>query len=128
MGALHDMAELQINKAMVVIHRYPCKTRNVANLATQAGMSRSRFSARFVDLVGETRIAHPTACRRYLAAGQLMRNESRLINVVESVGYLSGKALNRALPRWPGLLLRTCARSVTDLFKREHCGLLQNRY
>ncbi|NML32950.1 AraC family transcriptional regulator [Paraburkholderia antibiotica] len=126
-GWLRGMADWQIGKAMAMIHRDPRREWDVASLATEAGMSRSRFSARFVQLVGETPIAHLTAYRMYLAAGQLMLGKRRLVEVAESVGYSSDKAFNRAFRRWSGLPPRTYARSAPDLFDLERREVSQSR-
>lgn len=121
-GWLRGMADPQIGQAMALIHRTPAKAWTVANLATAAGLSRSGFSVRFLELVGETPIAHLTAYRMYLAAGELTRGRSRLIEVAERVGYTSEKAFARAFRRWAGMPPRAYVMSAPDPLDLERRG------
>jgi AraC-like DNA-binding protein len=75
-------------------------------------MSRSRFSARFMEVVGDTPIGHLTAYRTHLASGELTRSKRTLIEIAETVGYTSEKAFARAFHRWPGMAPRQYARSA----------------
>jgi AraC-like DNA-binding protein len=77
-------------------------------------MSRSRFSARFVELVDDTPIGHLTAYRMYLASGALRDTRRRLIEIAESVGYASEKAFIRAFRRWSGMAPKQYARTLRD--------------
>jgi len=114
-GWLRAMTDVHLVKAMAMIHRQPSRAWTVEHLAAEAGMSRSRFSARFLELVGETPIAHLTAYRMYLAAGQLMHGKARLIEVAHNVGYSSEKAFTRAFRRWAGMPPVKYGKSVTDM-------------
>jgi AraC-like DNA-binding protein len=114
-GWLRGLADPQIGRAMALIHRDPRREWSVASLATAAGMSRSRFSARFAELVGDTPIGHLTAYRMYLASGELTNGKRKLIEIAERVGYSSEKAFSRAFHRWSGMAPRRYARSPHDL-------------
>ncbi|MGY6119561.1 AraC family transcriptional regulator [Paraburkholderia strydomiana] len=114
-GWLRAMTDTHLVKAMALIHRQPSRPWTVDDLATEAGMSRSRFSARFLELVGETPIAHLTAYRMYLAAGQLMHGKARLIEVAHNVGYTSEKAFTRAFRRWAGMPPTKYGKAATDM-------------
>jgi AraC-like DNA-binding protein len=114
-GWLRAMTDVHLVKAMALIHRQPGRAWTVEDLAAAAGMSRSRFSARFLELVGETPIAHLTAYRMYLAAGQLIQGKARLIEVAQNVGYSSEKAFTRAFRRWAGMPPMKYSKSATDM-------------
>ncbi|MFP3553286.1 AraC family transcriptional regulator [Paraburkholderia sp. SIMBA_049] len=114
-GWLRGLADPQIGRAMALIHRDPRREWSVASLAAAAGMSRSRFSARFVELVGDTPIGHLTSYRMYLASGELTNGKRKLIEIAERVGYSSEKAFSRAFHRWSGMAPRRYARSPQDL-------------
>jgi AraC-like DNA-binding protein len=118
-GWLRGLIDPQIGKAMALIHREPRREWSVASLAASAGMSRSRFSARFTELVGETPIGHLTAYRMYLASGKLADPKRRLIEIAESVGYSSEKAFARAFHRWSGMPPKRYARNRRDLYDLE---------
>ena len=51
LGALKDR---HIGRALLAIHREPARDWSVATLASDVGMSRSAFSARFSELVGQS--------------------------------------------------------------------------
>jgi len=51
LGALHDP---RIGPIISKIHRHPGRLRTLGSLAAEAFMSRSAFSARFTELVGES--------------------------------------------------------------------------
>ena len=51
---LPALRDEQVGRVLAAIHRAPEKDWSVAVLAKEVGMSRSGFSARFTDLVGES--------------------------------------------------------------------------
>lgn len=95
-AALHDN---QIGKAMTLIHRQPEHDWRVASLAREIGMSRSGFSARFTDLMGESVLQYLTALRMQLAHRELLQSADTLATIAERVGYHSEPAFNRAFKR-----------------------------
>ncbi|WP_367303785.1 AraC family transcriptional regulator [Burkholderia multivorans] len=115
-GWLRGLTDPQIGRAMALMHRDPRRNWQLASLAAEAGMSRSRFCARFAELVGETPIGHLTAYRMYLASGELAQGRLRLIEIAERVGYTSEKAFARAFHRWSGMAPRRYARNAQDLY------------
>lgn len=115
LGWLRAMNDPHLAKAMALIHRDPSRAWTVDDLASAAGMSRSRFSARFLEVVGETPIAHLTAYRMFLAAGQLMNREVSLSEVAQSVGYSSDKAFTRAFRRWSGMPPKAYGRATPQV-------------
>ncbi|WP_233847863.1 AraC family transcriptional regulator [Paraburkholderia sp. HD33-4] len=113
-GWLRGLMDPQIGKAIALLHRQPERSWTVESLSAAAGMSRSRFSARFVELVGDTPIGHLTSYRMYLASGALRDPRRRLIEIAESVGYASEKAFIRAFRRWSGMAPKQYARNQRD--------------
>lgn len=114
-GWLRGLMDPQIGRAIAQLHRHPERDWTVESLAATAGMSRSRFSARFVELVEETPIGHLTAYRMYVASGALRDSRRRLIEIATSVGYASEKAFIRAFRRWSGMAPKQYARSLRDV-------------
>lgn len=102
-GWLRGLMDPHVGQAIALIYRYPQREWTVDALAAAVGMSRSRFSARFTELVGQTPIGHLTAYRMYRASLELTGGRRRLIDIAESVGYSSEKAFTRAFRRWSGL-------------------------
>ena len=99
-AALHD---LQIGKAMSLMHRMPERDWRVESLAREIGMSRSGFSARFSALVGESVLQYLTGLRMQLAHRELRETSDTLAIIAERVGYHSEPAFNRAFKRVMGM-------------------------
>ena len=62
-------------------------------------MSRSGFSARFTDLVGESAMRYLTHWRMQLARTQLLETSEPLSVIAGGVGYESEAAFSRAFKR-----------------------------
>lgn len=99
-AALHDR---QIGNAMTLMHRQPGHDWSVASLAGTIGMSRSGFSARFSELVGESVMQYLTSLRMQLAHRELRQSDDSLAKIAERVGYHSEPAFNRAFKRVMGI-------------------------
>jgi AraC family transcriptional regulator, alkane utilization regulator len=74
----------------------------VASLASQVGMSRSSFSARFRALVGEAPLKYLAKWRALKAAWFLRTSDATLAEIAGRVGYESEIALSRAFKRLMG--------------------------
>lgn len=101
-GWLRGLGDPAIAKAMVCMHREPQRGWSVESLASEAGMSRTRFSTRFKELVGETPIGYLTAHRMALAAQQMDAGALSSDRIAENAGYESPKVFARAFRRWSG--------------------------
>jgi AraC-like DNA-binding protein len=99
-AALHDR---HIGKAMSLMHRYPERDWRVESLARAIGMSRSGFSARFTQLMGESVKHYLTALRMQRAHRDLRQSDDSLARIAERVGYKSEPAFNRAFKREVGI-------------------------
>lgn len=67
-GWLGALADDRIGRALAAVHREPERDWTVAALAATAAMSRSAFSARFTELVGEPAMSYVTRWRMHAAA------------------------------------------------------------
>lgn len=102
-GWLRGIVDPAIARAISHIHRRPQDNWTVASLAREAGMSRTRFSARFKDLVDASPIGYLHAHRMALAAEALEIEGRPLARIAHDAGYESDKAFARAFQRWSGL-------------------------
>jgi AraC-like DNA-binding protein len=98
-GWLAALRDKQIGRALTAIHRAPEKTWSVASLAKEAGMSRSGFSARFTQLVGDSALRYLTRWRMQLARTRLSESSTSLSELSVSLGYQSEAAFCRAFKR-----------------------------
>jgi AraC-like DNA-binding protein len=112
-GWLAALRDKQIGRALSAIHRAPEKVWSVTSLAKEAGMSRSGFSARFTDLVGDSVMRYLTQWRMRLARSHLLDQSESLSLLAERVGYQSEAAFCRAFKREfgvsPGNVRKTTA-------------------
>lgn len=66
-------------------------------------MSRSRFAARFRELVGRGPLGYLTRWRmHHEAAGRLVGGKAGLAELAEQAGYRSEIAFSKAFKRWAG--------------------------
>ena len=98
-GWLAALRDNHVGKALALIHREPEKNWTVASLAKEVGMSRSGFSARFTNLLGESVMRYLTHWRMQLAHHQLQQTTDSLSLLAERTGYQSEAAFCRAFKR-----------------------------
>lgn len=98
-GALRDQP---ISTALGLIHQSPDRTWTVKDLADAAALSRSAFSARFTELVGEPPLTYLTRWRM-LKATRLLRHELSMETIAEQLGYESEAAFRKAFKREIGI-------------------------
>src|SRR5262249_320222 len=67
-GWLAALQDKRISSAIALIHEQPEKAWTIASLAEAVAMSRSAFSARFAELVGEPVMRYLTRWRMHLAS------------------------------------------------------------
>jgi len=100
-GALAGMADPKLSKALHAMHSQPDRAWSLNDLATEAGMSRARFAARFRSVTGQTP-ADYRAAWRVLIAQDLLRSGRALKCVALDVGYGSVSAFARVFARHVG--------------------------
>ena len=98
-GWLAALRDEHVGRALIAIHRAPEKDWGVDSLAREVGLSRSAFSARFTDLVGESVMRYVTDWRLQLARTHLGRSTEPLSAVAHRYGYQSEAAFSRAYKR-----------------------------
>ena len=102
-GWLSALKDPQIGQALVLIQRQPDETWTVGSLAYRVSLSRSAFSAKFRQIVGEPPIQYITRVRLTKAAVALRTHSAPLIEVAISVGYESEVAFSKAFKRYFGI-------------------------
>lgn len=99
---LRALRDPQIGMAITSIHRQPENGWTVAFLASQVGMSRSMFAAKFTELVGEPPLWYVARWRAHKAAWFLRTSDEKLAEIARRIGYESETALSRAFRRFVG--------------------------
>lgn len=110
-GWLRGLLDPKIADALMLMHQQPQQEWTVATLASAVAMSRSRFDARFRELVGESPILFLTMRRMHLACDYLASGKYRIAEVADKVGYTSEKSFTRAFRHWSGMPPRTYLRT-----------------
>jgi len=98
-GWLAALRDKQVGRALAAIHRSPEENWTVQSLAREVGMSRSGFSARFSQLVGDSAKRYLTQWRMQLARAQLQQTSDSLAVLANRLGYQSEAAFCRAFKR-----------------------------
>ena len=96
---LAGVLDPEIGKVLALIHRQPSAPWTVAQLAQEAGMSRSVLAARFRQYLGEPPVAYLTRWRLKLGARMLSKSSHSVARIASEVGYESEAAFNRAFKR-----------------------------
>ncbi len=100
-GALAGLGDARLAKALGAVHQAPARAWSLEAMASLAGMSRARFSARFHAVVGTTP-ADYLAAWRIEQSLLLLRTGKSLKQVALDVGYGSASAFTRAFTRKMG--------------------------
>lgn len=101
-GWLFALGDPQIAAAICAIHADPGARWNLPALAEKAGMSRSKFAARFKMLSGSSPIDYLTRWRMLLAGERLTRRIESVSVIALSLGYESEAAFSTAFKRVMG--------------------------
>ncbi|MDO5635011.1 MAG: AraC family transcriptional regulator [Micrococcus sp.] len=102
-GWFAAVADQHLGCALEAIHREPLRPWTLEDLARRATMSRSTFSARFAELVGETPIAYARRWRVEAAQEALRDQQLSVTDVAIAAGYSSEAAFTRAFARLVGV-------------------------
>lgn len=94
-GFLAAIQDERISKALRAIHDSPEKDWRLDSLAQIAGMSRTSFSNKFKDLIGETPLTYITNWRILQAKELLKESKKSVGEIADKVGYQSEAAFNR---------------------------------
>lgn len=100
LGALRDP---QVGQALSRMHANPSHPWTIQELASQVGLSRSPFAAKFVRQVGESPMAYLTRLRMKHAAELLRSQPVSLLEAALACGYQSEAAFSKAFRREFGL-------------------------
>jgi AraC-like DNA-binding protein len=98
-GWLAGARDSEVGKTLALMHRNPTHPWTLANLAKQAGVSRSVLAERFRHYLNEPPMAYLTRWRLQLGAQMLSSTSYSVAQIAEEVGYESEAAFNRAFKR-----------------------------
>ena len=93
---MQGLSDPQIGKAIGLIHRRPEAPWTIESLGAEVGMSRSRFAARFAELIGVAPMTYLADWRMQRALAMLEGGGASIQEVAASTGYASQAAFTRA--------------------------------
>ncbi len=96
LAAIHDV---QINRALSAIHGRMSSALTLADIAREAGMSRSGLALKFKSILAETPMDYLTRWRMLKAQEYLKTTDNSLPEIAERVGYKSESAFGHAFKR-----------------------------
>ena len=102
-GWLAGARDPEVGKALAMMHRHPARPWTIADLAQEAGISRSVLAERFRHYLGEPPVSYLTRWRLQLGAQKLKSTSKSVLEIASEVGYESEPAFNRAFKREFGL-------------------------
>lgn len=114
-GWLAGARDSEVGKTLALMHREPSRPWTLADLAKEAGISRSVLAERFRHYLNETPMAYLTRWRLQLGAQMLGSTNYSVAQIAGDVGYESEAAFNRAFKRdfgVPPARFRAQSRSV----------------
>ncbi|WP_026337757.1 AraC family transcriptional regulator [Teredinibacter turnerae] len=114
-GWLAALRDKYIGSALAAIHREPERNWTVDTLAREVGLSRSGFSARFSELVGESAKRYITHWRMQLARSKLLESGISMGELADQLGYHSEAAFCRAFKRVIGVSPGSIKKSALSL-------------
>ena len=97
-GWLKGMADPQVSRVLCAVHADPTHPWSVATMARIAGLSRTRFMARFRHIVGLPPGTWITEWRIAVACSAL-RSGADVANAAQAAGYASEASFSRAFKR-----------------------------
>ena len=96
---LAGLAHPRLHPVLVAMHESPAHGWSIDEMASVAGMSRSRFMALFPQVVGTTPTAYLTRWRLQLGQRELQRGGAKVKAVARHAGFASAEAFSRAYSR-----------------------------
>ncbi|MBN3856934.1 AraC family transcriptional regulator [Paraburkholderia sp. Ac-20340] len=101
-GLVRGLADRRLAVAIRAMHEQPTRAWTVADLAKEAALSRSTFFERFNHAVGVAPMEYLLTWRMALAKDLLRRNEGKIAEIAQRVGYSSASTFSVAFTRHVG--------------------------
>jgi AraC-like DNA-binding protein len=98
-GWLAALRDVQIGRALALLHEAPERAWTVDELAREVAVSRSSLATRFGSLVGESPMQYLMRWRLALAARALRSGTEAIARIAERSGYETEAAFSRAFKR-----------------------------
>ncbi|HEV6966081.1 AraC family transcriptional regulator [Roseateles sp.] len=101
LGLLRGLADPRLARSLTAMHSLPGAPWSLAQMAAEAGMSRSRFALAFKEAVGQTPADYLSQWRLAIARGELRAGKPLKVLAAE-LGYANPSALSRRFTQQTG--------------------------
>lgn len=101
-GLIAALRDPRLSRAILALHRDPCRNWSVAELAAECNVSRSAFAERFHATIALTPLRYATEMKMGLARQWLAHDRLAIDTVADRLGYTSQAAFSRAFKRVTG--------------------------
>lgn len=98
-GWFAAMNDIEVGRALRMLHAEPARKWTVDELAAGVGISRAVLAQRFTALAGESPMHYLTNWRMQMAKDLILQGNLSLAQIAEQIGYESEVAFNRAFKR-----------------------------
>ncbi|VBB15823.1 transcriptional activator FtrA,Adenosine deaminase,YSIRK-targeted surface antigen transcriptional regulator,Cupin [Burkholderia stabilis] len=98
-GLVAALRDPRLARAILALHRQPCREWSVSELAAECHISRSVFAERFQATIGIPPLRYATELRMRLASQWLTHDRLPIETVALRLGYASQAAFSRAFKR-----------------------------
>jgi AraC-like DNA-binding protein len=102
-GYFAALSDPHIGVVLNLVHSEDDGTLTVESLCSAAAMSRTKFNARFTQLVGETPKAYLTNTRLLRAKTMLQHSQKSIRGIAEAAGYSSDSSFSKAVKKHFGM-------------------------
>lgn len=102
-GWFAAMNDMEVGRALRMLHAEPARKWTVDDLAAHVGVSRAALAQRFTALAGESPMRYLTNWRMQMAKDLILQGNLSQPQIAEQIGYESEAAFNRAFKREMGL-------------------------
>lgn len=117
-GWLTGLRDPRIGRAIRLLHTEPARHWTLADLAREAGLSRTVMAERFTELLGMPPMTYLANWRMQRAASMLLGGPIPLTQVAAEIGYESEAAFSRAFKRSTGLSPAQWRRNANAAWER----------
>jgi AraC-like DNA-binding protein len=101
-GWFEALRDPRLGRAIGALHRTPGRNWTVAELAAEAGCSRSMFAERFQSMTGQSPLRYLAELRMRLATQWIEHERQPIDMIAQRLGYASQAAFSRAFKRITG--------------------------
>ncbi len=101
-GWLFALTDKIMTAAITAMHNEPARRWTLQSLAQRAGMSRTTFTLKFKEMVGQSPMDYLTLWRMLVAGERLTNSSAPVSAIAHSLGYDSESAFSTAFKRVMG--------------------------